>query len=171
MGARPLDLGFLSVSVLRFTEKELAAYNAKRGGKAPRTTEAPAIRAVKDDSSHQNGSGRAFPASGTLPQSKYRNRPTGGYASAKEARRAAALKLLQDGKQIERLREQVPYVLIPSQKVGSKVAERPCSYVADFVYLENGFEVVEDCKGMRTADYIIKRKLMLWVHGIRIKET
>jgi hypothetical protein len=83
----------------------------------------------------------------------------------------AALKLLQDGKQIERLREQVPYELIPSQKVGTKVAERPCSYVADFVYLENGLEVVEDCKGMRTADYIIKRKLMLWVHGIRIKET
>ena len=31
--------------------------------------------------------------------------------------------------------------------------------------------VVEDSKGFRTKDYIIKRKLMLHEHGIRIKET
>lgn len=44
-------------------------------------------------------------------------------------------------------------------------------YIADFVYHEDGMQVVEDTKGVRTADYIIKRKLMLWVHGIRIKEV
>jgi hypothetical protein len=41
----------------------------------------------------------------------------------------------------------------------------------DFVYMENGKKVVEDTKGFRTKDYIIKRKLMLYVHGIRIKEV
>jgi len=51
------------------------------------------------------------------------------------------------------------------------VVERACTYVADFSYTENGRRVVEDTKGMKTRDYIIKRKLMLYVHGIRIKET
>ena len=49
--------------------------------------------------------------------------------------------------------------------------ERPVRYVADFVYLENGIEVVEDCKGVRTKEYVIKRKLMLFLKGIRIRET
>jgi hypothetical protein len=49
--------------------------------------------------------------------------------------------------------------------------ERECSYVADFVFQENGKMVVEDTKGVKTKDYIIKRKLMLYVHGIRIKEV
>ena len=44
-------------------------------------------------------------------------------------------------------------------------------YVADFVYEDNGDTVVEDTKGMRTKEYVIKRKLMLYRYGIRIKET
>ena len=54
-----------------------------------------------------------------------------------------------------------------------KLLERKCSYVADFVYwdLENNCMVVEDAKGMRTKEYIIKRKLMLYEYGIRIKEV
>lgn len=52
-----------------------------------------------------------------------------------------------------------------------KLLERKCSYIADFVYWD-GFEmVVEDTKGMRTKEYIIKRKLMLYKYGIRIKEV
>ena len=43
--------------------------------------------------------------------------------------------------------------------------------VADFVYVENGEKVVEDTKGMKTRDYIIKRKLMLYVHKVRIREV
>jgi hypothetical protein len=34
-----------------------------------------------------------------------------------------------------------------------------------------GETVVEDTKGFRTKDYVIKRKLMLWVHGIKIHEV
>ena len=52
-----------------------------------------------------------------------------------------------------------------------KLLEREVSYVADFVYTENGKRIVEDTKGFKTKDYIIKRKLMLHVHGIRIKEV
>ena len=54
-----------------------------------------------------------------------------------------------------------------------KVIEREVSYKADFVYFDIGLNkcVVEDTKGFRTKDYIIKRKLMLFVHGIRIVEV
>ena len=114
--------------------------------------------------------------------SKYRNKRTlGGYASIKEGKRAAELKLLEKAGQIRNLREQVPFVLIPSQTVAEgHCIERPCRYVADFCYDEQvknvaGFfgwqEVVEDCKGMRTDEYVIKRKLLLYVHKIRIRET
>jgi hypothetical protein len=73
---------------------------------------------------------------------------------------------------ISNLREQVSYTIIPSQKDSTgKVVERACKYIADFVYTDgHGNTVVEDTKGFRTAEYIIKRKLMLFVHGIRIKE-
>ena len=76
---------------------------------------------------------------------------------------------------IRDLRRQVKYVLIPSQHEGQykKLLERECSYIADFVYtdVESGKEVVEDTKGVRTDAYKIKRKLMLFKYGIRIKES
>jgi hypothetical protein len=65
----------------------------------------------------------------------------------------------------------VKFELIPSQRYDGKVIERPCHYIADFTYMENGNLVVEDTKGFRTKDYIIKRKLMLYLCGIRIKEV
>jgi hypothetical protein len=52
-----------------------------------------------------------------------------------------------------------------------------CTYVADFEYwvchsdIKGSCMVVEDAKGKRTRDYIIKKKLMLAVHGIEIKEV
>ena len=93
------------------------------------------------------------------------------FDSAKEARRYGELVLLERAGQISHLERQVKYELIPSQRVDGKVVERACTYVADFVYMENGKKVVEDTKGFRTKDYIVKRKLMLYVHGIRIKEV
>ena len=72
---------------------------------------------------------------------------------------------------ISNLREQVKYVLIPTQRDSQgNLLERECSYYADFVYDKNGVTVVEDTKGFRTKEYTIKRKLMLHVHGISIKE-
>lgn len=124
-------------------------------------------------------------------RSKYRNRSVtvGGiqFDSQKEANRYRELVLLERAGRIQGLERQVKFVLIPAQrefcneiyakgkKKGcfkpGKLLEKELSYVADFVYTENGKQVVEDTKGFKTKDYIIKRKLMLWVHGIRIKEV
>jgi hypothetical protein len=73
---------------------------------------------------------------------------------------------------ISRLELQKVYTLIGPQKDKSgKVIERPVKYVADFVYMENGERVVEDAKGVRTKEYVIKRKLMLQRYGIQIREV
>ncbi len=104
------------------------------------------------------------------------------FDSVKESRRYQELKMLEKAGQISDLRMQVEFVLIPEQRepytIGKrggitkgKVIERKCSYVADFVYKENGETVVEDVKGMRLQDYKIKRKLMLYLNGIRIREV
>lgn len=93
------------------------------------------------------------------------------FDSKREANRYRELVLLERAGRLSNLQRQVKFELIPSQRVNGKVVERACTYVADFVYLENGQKVVEDTKGFKTKDYIIKRKLMLWVHGIQIKEV
>lgn len=94
------------------------------------------------------------------------------FDSRKESRRYVELKLLQKAGEISNLELQKKFLLIPSQKLGGKVVERECSYVADFVYTDTktGNIVVEDTKGIKTKDYIIKRKLMLYVYGIKISE-
>lgn len=109
------------------------------------------------------------------------------FDSKKEARRYQELKLLEKAGKIAALERQVKYLLIPAQREpdvehykadgrvkieSGKLIERECAYVADFRYLDlsNREWVVEDTKGIKTKDYIIKRKLMLWVHGIRIRE-
>ena len=93
------------------------------------------------------------------------------YDSHKEAHRHCELVMLQKAGIITELQEQVVFELIPKQYDESgKMLERDCKYKADFVYKQNGITVVEDTKGARTKDYAIKRKLMLYIHGIRIKE-
>lgn len=132
-----------------------------------------------------------------MRQRKYGNRKTtiGGkeFDSKKEARRYQELQLLQWSGQIQNLQTQVKYVLIPTQREASfevyksgpnkgrrkpgKVVEHECSYVADFVYTQDGETVVEDVKGYRDpssaayAKFVIKRKLMLERYGIRVKEV
>jgi hypothetical protein len=107
------------------------------------------------------------------------------FDSRKEARRYSELLLLQRAGAIRDLELQKKYVLIPAQyetyeRYGKKgqrlqdrqrLVEKECAYLADFVYKEDGKTIVEDTKGIKTKDYIIKRKLMLYVHGIRIKEV
>ena len=104
-------------------------------------------------------------------RNKFRAIKTNGYDSKREAKRAEELKLMQLAGAIFDLHEQVEYELIPKQ-----AGERAVKYRADFVYFTDAslapeFMVVEDVKGMKTKDYIIKRKLMLHVHGIKIKEV
>ncbi|MBP3267601.1 MAG: DUF1064 domain-containing protein [Ruminococcus sp.] len=122
-----------------------------------------------------------------VPGSKYQNHKieVDGHTfdSKREARRYKELKLLEQAGEISDLQMQVKFVLIPAQRepdtVGKrggihkgKLLERECDYFADFVYTENstGQKVVEDTKGMRTTEYVIKRKLMLYTHGIKIVE-
>lgn len=105
------------------------------------------------------------------------------FDSKREAKRFQELSLLEKAGAIQGLNRQVKYVLIPEQRepdiIGKrggrkpgKLLERECAYIADFVYFDHGLGkiVVEDTKGFRTKDYIIKRKLMLFRHGIQIKE-
>lgn len=109
------------------------------------------------------------------------------YDSKKEYRRWCDLSLLERAGVIANLRRQVEYVLIPDQRGRStgtykkgpkkgqekpgKLLERKVVYIADFVYEKDGETIVEDSKGLRTKDYVIKRKMMLQKYGIRIKET
>ena len=122
---------------------------------------------------------------------KYGNRTVAvdgiAFDSIREARRYKQLKLLLLSGEIVGLSMQVPFELVPAQyeetgevytkgprkgqpKQG-KCIEKSVVYVADFVYFENGKRVVEDTKGVRTPEYIIKRKLMLHKYGIRIREV
>lgn len=116
------------------------------------------------------------------------------FGSKKEARRWAELKLLERSGHISDLQQQVPFELIPAQyeeiptgefyKKGAKKGqpkfkrvciEKAVTYVADFVYTENGKTIVEDTKGCKdgiTYNYfVLKRKLLLFVHGLKIKEV
>ena len=106
------------------------------------------------------------------------------FDSKKEMRHYTELLLLEKAGKIKDLQRQVKFQLIPAQRepdiVGpkggkkpGKLIEREVSYVADFVYtdLQTGQTVVVDTKGFRTKEYTIKRKMMLYFHGIRIKEV
>lgn len=100
---------------------------------------------------------------------KYRNVPTvehgRKFASRKEARRYGELLLLQKAGKIRGLDCQVPYPLTVN---GCKVGK----YIADFVYTdERGREITEDVKGVKTAAYRLKKKLMRAIHGIEIQEV
>lgn len=105
--------------------------------------------------------------------SKYKNKKvTVGdlhFDSLKEARRYKELLEEQKTGTLTDLETQVRFELIPKQD-----GERACFYVADFVYKDReGKTVVEDVKGskrMLTDVYKIKKKLMLKVHGIKVKE-
>ena len=121
---------------------------------------------------------------------KYRNTKTEYegifFDSKKEARRYAELKMLLKAGEISDLQLQKVFELIPAQyesyprygkngkrlKDGKRCIEKSCVYKADFVYMKDGVQVVEDTKSpaTRTKDYIIKRKLMLYKYGIKIVE-
>lgn len=95
------------------------------------------------------------------------------FDSKAEARRYEELKTLAQTQKIVDLRLQVRFDLIPAQRIDGKCVERACQYLADFTYMEDGKLVVEDVKSPATITpaYIIKRKLMLHIHGIRIHQT
>ena len=92
--------------------------------------------------------------------------PDGVFDCQKEYRRFRELKLCEIAGKISNLERQVAFELIPKQD-----GERAVYYIADFVYIENGEKVVEDVKGYVTEVFKLKKKLMLWRYGIKIKIT
>jgi hypothetical protein len=99
--------------------------------------------------------------------SKYGAKPTNGFASKKEANRAAELDMLKKAGKIYALELQKPIQLIPAR---GKV--RGITYIADFVYFdEDGRLHVEDAKGFKTPVYILKKKMLFLLHGVEIEEV
>ena len=103
------------------------------------------------------------------------------FDSKKEAKRYLILRKMEQAGEISDLRTQVVYHLIPPQrepdrvgpkggKIKGRLIERGVDYIADFVYVKDGQEIVEDVKGRRTPEYVIKRKLMRWVHSVDVRE-
>lgn len=117
--------------------------------------------------------------------SKYGNKKTTvdgiEFDSKKEAKRWGELQVLLRAGRITEIERQVMFELAPSVKFSTSPRATPAlRYVADFVYFEHYCNtgetklwrsVVEDAKGFRTADYKIKRHLMLAVHKIEVRET
>lgn len=106
--------------------------------------------------------------------SKYRARKTTvdgiEFDSAREAKRYTRLRALEEEGEIQHLRLQVPFELVPSFECDG-VKYRGMKYVADFAYVRDGKAVVEDCKGFKTPEYRIKKKLMAYVNHINIEES
>ena len=105
------------------------------------------------------------------------------FDSKKEGLYYLKLKDMERRGEITDLRIQVPYELLPAiyrdevvhlktkDKVVKKLVQRAVTYVADFVYVQDGKEVVIDAKGMRLPDYILKKKMMLALKGIEVIEV
>ena len=111
------------------------------------------------------------------------------FDSLREYRRFCELSLLEKSGDITELKRQVTFQLIPTQREEpcavykrgkskgepkpGRVLEKEVNYIADFVYTDRltGEVIVEDVKGFKTKDYILKRKMVLYFHGIRIREV
>lgn len=107
----------------------------------------------------------------TILKSKYKNDKINGFDSLKEFKRYHELLLMEKAGKIQGLTRQVRFELLPAQYDGKKCVYRGVSYYADFTYWQNDKFVVEDCKGFKTKDYILKAKMMYYFHHIKIKET
>lgn len=146
------------------------------------------------------GGAKAAPAVRENKNKLHAERTEDGYASKREAKRAAELRLMEQAGKIQNLREQVRYVLVPAiyetesgklvkdwaekpkkelegQYGKLKILERSLCYVCDFQYEQDGQTVVEDAKGMKKSNaaiyrvFVSKRKLMLHMYGIRVVEV
>lgn len=97
------------------------------------------------------------------------------FDSQKEAQRYCELKLLEKKGEISQLQRQVPFELIPAEVGADKKKLRSIVYLADFVYLTEKDGVpqkhIEDVKGVKTAVYRLKKRLMWHLYRINIEEV
>ena len=104
-------------------------------------------------------------------KSKYRarkvQRDEHNFPSKKEADRYLELKTLENAGEISNLSLQPKFRLLdPITHNGKKI--RKVDYTADFYYIDNeGREIVEEVKGYRTQDYVIRMKLFIHKYGER----
>lgn len=92
------------------------------------------------------------------------------FDSAKEAKRYTQLRDMEMAGVIHGLLLQVPFEILPSFECDG-VKYRGMKYIADFVYTRDGKLVVEDCKGFKTAEYKLKKKLMAYINHVNIEES
>lgn len=92
------------------------------------------------------------------------------FASKKEAGRYLELKLLERAGVIKNLQLQKIFLFKIDNEYIKYRSGRKVTYVADFVYTENGKEVVEDVKGKKTREYMLKEAFMRALNNIKIKE-
>jgi len=137
---------------VRYTEEQFQQLRTRLAAQNSPTKAAPAKKAKYGNTKTVDASGRKFD-------------------SKREQKRFSELERLQAAGHITDLKSQVRFELVPKQEKPGGGTERAVHYVADFVYFTKGGEqVVEDTKGFRTPDYVIKRKLLLKIHGIQIQE-
>lgn len=92
------------------------------------------------------------------------------FDSQKERDRYIQLLSMEKEDIIENLQLQVPFVLQDAFEIkGRKI--RPIKYIADFTYVQDGEEVIEDVKGKRTQVYDIKKKMFMYRYKKYIKEV
>jgi hypothetical protein len=143
---------------MRLTPQQLVDIKARIAGR-------PSLTAMRDN-----------PAEKQRRAQKYGNEKVTdkglSFDSKAEHKRWQYLAMLERAGEIRDLRLQVAFELIPAQVSPSGKKERPTVYLADFVYTDaKGCQVVEDVKGAVTPEFRLKRKLMLWRHGIEVKEV
>lgn len=120
------------------------------------------------------------------PKNKYHARKVNicgiEFDSKKEGMRWLLLKDMERNGEISNLQRQVPFELLPpiyrdevvhlktKDKIVKKLIQRPVKYLADFTYTKDGKQIVEDTKGLRLPDYVLKKKMMLALLNIEIIE-
>lgn len=95
--------------------------------------------------------------------SKYHNRKTVvdgiTFDSKKESDYYCQLKMLKMAGEVTDFSLQVPFELQPKYKYGNKTI-RSIKYIADFkVKYKDGHEEIVDVKGVRTKEYMLKKKM------------
>ncbi|MCD8207523.1 MAG: DUF1064 domain-containing protein [Bacteroidales bacterium] len=115
---------------------------------------------------------------------KYHNKKAeyGGRVFDSKIERARYIFLLSEQQkgEISDLQCQVKFNLFPTWykkgknskgKIVDRVYKRETNYIADFVYMKDGVQVVEDVKGMETKEFKLKESMMHWLKGIDIKKV
>ena len=124
-------------------------------------------------------------------RSKYGNRKVidgngNKFDSKKEKDRYCELLMMEKAGLIQNLQRQVHFELLPAMyenvvielktkfKEERKCVYRATEYIADFTYIQDGQEIVEDVKAsihFQDPVYKLKKKMMYYIHNIKIKEV